>query len=142
MTVPNSRDTADRNEFSDVELLAFLDEQLGAELSATIEAAIRDNETLRARLTQLRGQNLAGLHTIGAIWRQERLSCPDRETLRKFLLGELDREGAEYIRFHLSEIDCRVCNANHDDLNQAMINEQESATRRRRMFQTSAGHLR
>ncbi|MCM2371410.1 hypothetical protein [Aporhodopirellula aestuarii] len=137
-----SHESTHSDEFSDVELLAFLDEQLDAELSARIETAIRDSADLRERLTRLRGQNLAGLHTIGAIWRQERLSCPDRETLQKYLRGELERDSADYIRFHLSEIGCRVCNANHDDLNQAMLDEQESATRRRRMFQTSAGHLR
>ncbi|EMI53149.1 hypothetical protein [Rhodopirellula sallentina] len=142
MTKFDSNRSAFRNEFSDAELLAFLDEQLGAKLSAAIESALRDDEALRTRLTQLRGQNLAGLHTIGAIWRQERLSCPDRETLRRFLLGELPADHAGYIRFHLSEIGCRVCNANHDDLNQAMRDEQDSTSRRRRMFQTSAGHLK
>jgi len=128
--------------FSDAELLAFLDEQLGTQRSSQIETAIRENDELRERLIRVRGQNLAGLHTIGAIWRRERLSCPDRDTLRRYLVGELDTEAADYIRFHLSEIGCRVCIANHDDLNQSMITESEIRSRRQRMFQTSAGHLR
>lgn len=139
--------TPDANTFSDAELLAFLDEQLGTQRSVQIETAIRQHHALRERLTRLRGQDLAGLHTIGAIWRRERLSCPDRETLRRFLLGELGGDAADYIRFHLTHIGCRVCTANHDDLTQSIQNAKdddakESETRRRRMFQTSAGHLR
>ncbi len=129
-------------DFSDIELLAFLDEQLAPENSATIEAAIREHPELHERLVRLRGQNVAGLHTIGAIWRRERLSCPDREVLRRQLLGELKREESEYIRFHLEEIGCRVCNANFDDLNQAITQERDALRRRHRIFQTSAGHLR
>ncbi len=133
---------SDLREFSDIELLAFLDEQLGPENSARIEEAIRECPELHQRLIQLRGQNVAGLHSIGAIWRRERLSCPDRESLRRHLLGQLKAEEGDYIRFHLDEISCRVCNANYDDLNQAIADERDSQTRRNRMFQTSAGHLR
>ncbi|TWT56039.1 hypothetical protein [Allorhodopirellula solitaria] len=129
-------------EFSDIELLAFLDEQLGSEDSARIEEAIREYPELHQRLVRLRGQNVAGLHTIGAIWRREHLSCPDRGLLRRYLLNELVGEHRDYIRFHLEEIGCRVCNANYDDLSQAISQEQDARTRRRRMFQTSAGHLK
>ena len=134
--------SSEGSEFTDIELLAFLDEQLGPERSAAIESAVRQLPDLHQRLIRLRGQNVAGLHTIGAIWRRERLSCPDRETLRLFLLQELSAEVSEYIRFHLHEIGCRVCMANYDDLNQALHIENEAVSRRRRMFQTSAGHLR
>lgn len=133
---------SDAREFSDIELLAFLEEQLGPEKSARIEEAIREQPELHQRLVRLRGQNVAGLHTIGAIWRRERLSCPDRESLRRHLLGQSPAEEGDYVRFHLEEISCRVCNANYDDLNQAIAHERDSQTRRRRMFQTSAGHLR
>lgn len=128
--------------FSDIELLAFLDEQLEPASSAKIEMAIRAQPELHQRLVQLRGQNVAGLHTIGAIWRRERLSCPDRELLRRHLVGDLANEERDYVQFHLKEIGCRVCNANYDDLSQAIAQQRDSQKRRHRMFQTSAGHLR
>ncbi len=141
-TMDTAQTSPDGNAFTDIELLAFLDEQLGPERSAAIEAAVRQIPDLHQRLIQLRGQNVAGLHTIGAIWRRERLSCPDRETLQRFLRKELDADVSEYIRFHIQEIGCRVCTANYDDLNQVIHIENEAVTRRRRLFQTSAGHLR
>lgn len=128
--------------FSDIELLAFLDEQLEPENSAKIEVAVRAQPELHQRLVQLRGQNAAGLHTIGAIWRRERLSCPDRDCLGRYLIGELASAERDYVRFHLEEIGCRVCNANYDDLSQAIAQQRDSQKRRHRIFQTSAGHLR
>ena len=134
-------------DFTDAQLIAFLDEELAPDLSSRLETALRDQPPLRQRLTVLRGQNLAGLHTIGAIWRRQRLSCPDRTELTKFLCGESSSTDADYIRFHLVEIHCRVCNANVDDLKQTIGDQQDSApqdskARRGRLFESSAGHLR
>lgn len=128
--------------FSDAQLVAFLDEELETSLSAEVEAALRDQPELRDRLTVLRGQNLAGLHTIGAIWRRHRLSCPDRNKLSAYLQSKLTSEEAEYIDFHLGEIHCRVCHANLDDLRQQVTDQNDSTIRRRRVFESSAGHLR
>ncbi|CAD72364.1 MAG TPA: hypothetical protein DDX19_25525 [Rhodopirellula baltica] len=143
---PLSADSASSpDRFSDAELVAFLDEQLEPSRSSEIEQAVREDEKLRQRLIQLRGQDVAGLHTIGAIWRRQRLSCPDRSTLQAYVANQLDHEMADYVLFHLTEIGCRVCRANFDDLNQQLArgrSAEEAATRRRRLFQTSAGHLR
>ncbi|TWT93099.1 anti-sigma factor family protein [Neorhodopirellula pilleata] len=129
-------------DFTDAQLIAFLDEELAPELSSRLEAALREQPALQQRLTILRGQNLAGLHTIGAIWRRQRLSCPDRTQLTKFLSGQLSPSEADYIRFHLGEIHCRVCNANLDDLKQSQSDTHDSRIRRGRLFESSAGHLR
>lgn len=134
-------------DFTDAQLIAFLDEELAPELSSRLETALRDQPPLRERLIVLRGQNLAGLHTIGAIWRRQRLSCPDRTQLTKFLSDELSPTDADYVRFHLVEIHCRVCNANVDDLKQTIGAPQDSTPhnsrdRRGRLFESSAGHLR
>ncbi|KLU04671.1 hypothetical protein RISK_003293 [Rhodopirellula islandica] len=131
--------------FTDAELVAFLDEQLEPSRSSAIEQAVREDEELRQRLIQLRGQDVAGLHTIGAIWRRQQLSCPDRAVLQAYVANQLEPEMADYVLFHLTEIGCRVCRANFDDLNQQLArgrSTEEAASRRRRMFQTSAGHLR
>jgi hypothetical protein len=59
------------------------------------------------------------------------------------LLEALDGPGADYVYFHITEIGCRLCQANLKDLE-----EQQKRTapdhvqkRRQRYFQTSAGLL-
>ncbi len=129
-------------DFTDAELIAFLEEALSASRCADLEAALHHDEPLRRRLIEVRGRETAGLHTIGAIWRRGRLSCSDRATLGKYALGTLDSELADYIRFHLEEIGCRYCQANLDDMNAASIAAQPIAKRRQTYFQTSAGYLK
>jgi hypothetical protein len=128
--------------FSDSELCAFLDEALPPARSAQLEHELRTDLELRARLIEVRGRDTVGLHTIGAIWRRHRLSCPSRESLGQYLLGTLDDEATDYIRFHLDSIGCRYCQANLADLQEAQSATPQQSTRRQRYFQTSAGYLR
>ena len=128
-------------DFTDAELVAFLDEALSDERSVELETALRDDVALRERLINVRGRETAGLHTLGAIWRRSRLSCPSREKLGQFLLGILDDDEADYIRFHLEVVQCRYCQANFSDLQSASQAEQKTV-RRRKYFQTSAGYLK
>ena len=53
-----------------------------------------------------------GEHSVGAIWRRQRLSCPPREQLGSYLLGVLDDDVQNYIQFHLQTIGCAFCLAN------------------------------
>lgn len=129
------------NEFSDAELAAFLDEALPPSRASHLEHQLRSDEPLRNRLIEIRGRENAGLHTLSAIWRRGRLSCPTRGELGEFLLGSLSAEAEDYIRFHLDQIGCRYCQANLDDLQAASREEEQPAQRRRRYFQTSAGYL-
>jgi hypothetical protein len=129
--------------FNDAELAAYLDEDLPQERMASIEQALRDDATLAERLTQLVGSRDAGVHTVGAMWRRGRLSCPSREQLGSYLLEVLEPAHNEYVRFHLETIGCRVCNASLDDLRKQHTADELSAqqTRRKRYFQSSAGYL-
>lgn len=129
------------SEFSDAELVAFLDEALNEERSTELESQLRSDETLRGRLIAVRGRENAGLHTLGAIWRRNRLSCPAREQLGQFLLGTLDSDTTDYIRFHIDTVGCRYCGANLSDL-QAAADRRSQTVRRRKYFQTSAGYLK
>ncbi len=128
--------------FSDAELAAFLDEALPASRCSELEHELRTNAELRNRLIEVRGRETAGLHTIGAIWRRSRLSCPSRSELGQFVLGTLAEEPREYIRFHLEQIGCRYCQANHADLEAASQAVDQPSQRRKRYFQTSAGYLK
>ncbi|MEM1069879.1 MAG: hypothetical protein AAGI63_13345 [Planctomycetota bacterium] len=128
--------------FSDAELAAFLDEALPATRCSELEHELRTNAKLRDRLVEVRGRESAGLHTIGAIWRRSRLSCPSRTELGQYALGTLESEAAEYIRFHLEVIGCRYCQANLADLQAAAEAQDQPQQRRQRYFQTSAGYLK
>lgn len=128
--------------FSDAELTAFLDEALPAGRCSELEHELRTDSQLRDRLVEVRGRESAGLHTIGAIWRRARLSCPDRTTLGQYALGTLEKDAADYIEFHLRVIGCRYCQANLADLQAAAEASDQPQQRRRRYFQTSAGYLK
>jgi len=129
-------------DLTDHELESYLDEALPAEEMARIEAHLRDDPTLLRRLAHLNARRDQGAHTIGAIWRRQRLTCPDREQLGAFLLGALDPEEEDYLEFHLRVVGCRVCQANLEDLRQRQAETEDVAeTRRRRYFNSSAGYL-
>lgn len=129
-------------DFTDAELAAFLDEALPANRCAELEHQVRADAGLRKRLLEIRGRETAGLHTIGAIWRRNRLSCPSRSELGQFVLGALEKAPHEYIQFHLEDIGCRYCQANLADLQAASTSDDQPARRRRRYYQTSAGYLK
>jgi hypothetical protein len=113
---------------------------------AAIEDALRRDAQLAAQLAETIGRRDSGMHSLGDIWRRNRLSCPSREQLGSQLLGILNEEMAEYITFHIETIGCRYCQANLDDLKQQQAAAQRPATeqltkRRRKYFQSSAGFL-
>lgn len=130
-------------QYSDSELEAYLDEALPAADMARFEALVRQTPELLQRLAEVIGRREAGAHSLGEIWRRQRLSCPTRTELGGFLLGTLGREALEYIKFHIDLIGCRYCSANLEDLKRQ---RQEASTaaatnRRTRYFQSSAGYL-
>ena len=132
---------------TDAQLSAYLDEALPVEQLADIERRLREDAELRQRLTVVIGRQDAGLHSIGVIWRRNRLSCPSRDELGQYLLGVLDQPVADYIEFHLQQVGCRYCAANLADLRDAqqaaaVAAQDSTAIRRQRYFETSAGHLR
>lgn len=128
-------------EFTDNELLSYLDELLPADQMAVAESALRGSEPLRNRLGALSRQRDSGVHSVGEIWRRMRLSCPTRSQLGSYLLDALENEMRQYIDFHLKTVGCRICVANLDDLEQAMKSKPEAERRRQRYFQSSAGYL-
>ena len=130
-------------DFTDVELLAYLDEGLPVERMAAVENALRASADLRNRTAGLRMQRDEQGHSVGDIWRRGRLSCPTRHQLGSYLLGALPTELAQYFRFHLETVGCRYCAANLDDLRQsASQGTAETAQRRQKYFQSSAGYVR
>jgi hypothetical protein len=54
----------------------------------------------------------------------------------------LDDDQADYVRFHLEVIACRLCHANLEDLRQRQAESDETTVvRRKKYFDSSAGYL-
>jgi hypothetical protein len=129
--------------FTTAELEAYLDEALPVEQMTAIERALRSQPDLAKRLSQINGRRDAGVHSLGEVWRRQRLTCASRRQLGSFLLGVLSDEEADYIRFHIDTVGCRFCAANLADLQAQQAEAGDNVERRRRKyFQSSAGFLR
>jgi DNA-binding phage protein len=130
------------SEISREQLHAYLDDALSDAETAKVEQALRDSEPLRRSLRQAMQERDRGEHSLGAVWRRERLTCPTREQLGSYLLQVLDEGEQDYLDFHLNVIGCPYCVANLADL-QALQREPapQARERRRRFFQSSAGYL-
>ncbi len=110
---------ARRRPMSDItreQLHAYLDDALSAAETAHIEQALRHCEALRKQLRQALQDRDRGDHSLGAVWRRERLTCPSRETLGSYLLEVLDEDEQNYLAFHLQTVGCPYCLANLGDL--------------------------
>ncbi len=125
--------------FDDETLRSYLSESLPGKQMALVEKALRESAELRDRLEDIRRDRAEpGLHTLGAIWRRNRLSCPTRQELGSYMLDVLDPTQADYITFHLKVIECAYCKANLDDLErQAQAELPGSLPRHKRIFQSS-----
>jgi hypothetical protein len=124
------------------QLHAYLDDALDDTEAARIEKLIRGSASVRTRLSQVRDERDRGEHSLGAVWRRERLSCPTREQLSGYLHDVLDRDLRGYVEFHLTTIGCTCCQANLDDLKEKQAEATAQTRRRRRYFETSAGLLK
>ena len=133
--------------FSQPDLIAYLDEALPADTMAAIEDALRTDPKLTAQLKDIIIRRDSGVHSLGEIWRRQRLSCPSREQLGSYLLRILPDDEANYIEFHIESVGCRYCQANLNDLKaqQAAAADRAHADgasqRRKKYFKSSAGHL-
>ena len=98
-------------------LRSYLADALPAEELARVEKALRDSAELKVRLEDVRQNRAdANLHTLGAIWRRNRLTCPSRQQLGSYLLDVLDPGLGDYLKFHIEVVECPFCEANLADL--------------------------
>jgi hypothetical protein len=123
-------------------LRAYLDDALSEAELAHVEQELRTSESLRGQLKLVMVERDRGEHSVGAVWRRARLSCPSREQLGSYLLQALDPDFQDYIEFHLRTVACPFCLANVADLQSRQQDVAPQAQqRRRRFFQSSAGLL-
>ncbi len=129
-------------QLTESDLEAYLDEALSVDMMSTVEQALRADAELVRKLAKINARRDAGVHSLGEIWRRHRLSCPTREQLGNYLLGVLDKSATAFVKFHLNVSGCRTCQANLDDLNTRHADEPSIVdSRRKKYFQSSAGHL-
>ena len=129
--------------FCTADLEAYLDEMLPEHEMARIEKAARRDPALVERLVAINARRGAGVHSLGEIWRQRRLSCPSREQLEGYLRGKLAKPYADYVEFHIAVVGCRCCRANMADLQSTQLQpEADTRRRHRKIFQSSVGRLR
>ncbi len=136
---------SDRNPTIDDDVLrSYLADALPAGESARVEKALRESSELRARLEdvrQNRGDANTNLHTLGAIWRRNRLTCPSRQQFGSYLLDALEPGLADYLKFHVEVVECPFCQANLADL-QARAEQHPSLVKsRQHRILTSSRHL-
>ena len=115
----------------DETLRSYLADALPAEDLARVEKALRDSAELRARLEDVR-QNRGdpNLHTLGAIWRRNRLTCPSRQQLGSYLLEVLEPALGDYLKFHIEVVECPFCEANLIDIREKAGQSATSRTTR------------
>jgi Putative zinc-finger len=130
------------SDISREQLDAYLDDALTEGETARVEQALRASDALRRLLRTILQERDRGEHSIGAVWRRERLSCPTREELGSYLLQVLEAEQQEYLDFHLNTVGCPYCQANFADLKARQEEPAPSAQeRQRRLFESSAAFL-
>jgi len=123
-------------------LRAYLADALPPEDLARVEKALRDSSELRDRLESVRqNRDDAGLHTLGAIWRRSRLTCPSRQQLGGLLLDVLEPDLADYLAFHIEVVECPYCQANLADLKGKTDTATPDARSRHVRYLNSSRHL-
>ena len=128
---------------SQADLEAYLDEGLPPGEMAAVEEALRSEPSMGQRLAAIHGRRDAGVHTLGEIWRRHRLTCPSREQLMLYLDNKLAGDEADYIRFHLEEVHCRLCVASFEDIKISRQDaDQDSESRYQRFVDGSSTYLK
>jgi anti-sigma factor RsiW len=135
--------SAEHDQIIDTETLrAYLLDELPAGTLARVEKALRDSAELRAQLEDVRqNRSEAGLHSLGAIWRRARLTCPSRQQLGSLLLDALDPDLAAYLHFHIEVVECPYCQANLADLKGKAESSTPAARTRQARILNSSRHL-
>lgn len=129
--------------FTDAELEAYLDESLDSGRATEIEDGLKTDPDLLERLSLINNRRNAGVHTLGEIWRRNQIGVPTTEVMGNFLLGVLEDEEAEYIRFRMEQLKCPFTLAMYNDLVTRQNESAElSASRREKFYKTSAGFLK
>ena len=124
---------------SDEQLERYLDDALTPDAFREVEAALAHDPHTRTRLDRLRNE---AEQSLGSVWRRSRASCVARSVLSQFLLGTLEPDWADYVRFHTQTIGCPYCTAGLEDLDRQYRDRDAVQARADKLFESSVGVLR
>lgn len=79
---------------------------------------------------------------LSRVWEEQRLTCPKRSTLGRWVLGTLEPEWTSYAEFHVSALGCRFCHASVADLRENSQDSPQSRQVRDRLMQSTIGFLK
>jgi RNA polymerase sigma factor (sigma-70 family) len=77
---------------------------------------------------------------LSEVWEDQRLTCPKRSTVGRFLLGTLEEPWKSYVDFHIKQLGCEFCRANLDDLQRQSANQPRAT--HDRIYQSTIGFFR
>ena len=98
------------------------------------------NAAQRKALEQFRWEDAEAADSLlTRVWEKIRPTCPKRSTIGRMVLGTLESPWREHVEFHLSELGCRFCNANLEDLKRETAAEPTPV--REKIFQSTVGFL-
>ena len=82
--------------------------------------------------------------TVGALWRESRVSCPHRDILRAHHDNALESAQADYVTFHVEEAACPFCQAVLEDIarEDADAKSEHLETMRERLVSSTISMLR
>jgi RNA polymerase sigma factor (sigma-70 family) len=72
---------------------------------------------------------------VTEVWEEQRLTCPKRSTIGRYLLQTLEPDWQALVDFHINRLGCRFCRANLEDL-QKKTDEDSSVVRDRILHST------
>ena len=124
---------------SDERLQRYLDDALAPEDVRAVEAELARDAAAQQRLDHLRAD---AERSLGSAWRRCRASCVARAVLSQFLLGTLEPEWTDYVRFHTETIGCPYCAAGLEDLARRYRDRTSEQARSDRLFESSVGAFR
>jgi RNA polymerase sigma factor (sigma-70 family) len=86
------------------------------------------------------GVSVYGDSMVTEAWEEQRLTCPKRSTIGRYLLKTLEPQWQELVDFHLNRLGCRFCKANLDDLQKKT--DEDSAVVRDRILHSTIGFFK
>jgi RNA polymerase sigma factor (sigma-70 family) len=124
----------------DVARIAGIDEKHVALIKHRALNEIRDHVARTAGGRAAAELPVYGDSLVTEVWEEQRLTCPKRSTIGRYLLGTLEPPWQELVDFHLNRLGCRFCRANLDDLQKKTA--EDSAVVRDRILHSTIGFFK
>jgi hypothetical protein len=95
------------------ELAAFAETR---QASSQLTQHVQRCDACQEALVSLEEEVLSLQIPLSEIWFRYHVSCPKAETLLAFAQKKLDADAADYVQFHVDELECSFCQGRLGDL--------------------------